>query len=834
MKVSVSWLRSLIPSLDPAMDTRAIAERLTSAGLEVEAVHRFGEGLEPVVVAKVVSVRPHPSKSGLQLVTVDRGGGTQEVICGAKNVPPPGGLVVLAPLGTHLPAAAGGKGMTIGARAIGGVTSEGMLCSESELGIAFSISKGEGESDAGILVLPEGIAAPGTPLREAIPTVMDDVLEIGVTPNRPDALGHVGVARELAALLDIPWQFPATSVAEKLAGKDTASVARVTIDQAARERCPHYGALAVFDVTIGPSPLWIRYRLHALGVRSISNVVDVTNLVMLEYSHPLHAFDLDRLGNTRAEQPLDGPAIHVRLAREGEEVVTLDGATRKLTADDLVICDGGANGGKPVALAGVMGAGNSEISGATKRVLLECAYFDPRGVRRAARRHGLHTESSHRFERGVDPAGVVAVLGAAGALTVKLAGGAAASKQLHVIATEPKRVEIPFRHSRLEQLLGMEIDHKEARAILERLGCTFGEDQGGVTMVLAPTHRPDLGREVDLFEEIARVRGFDAIPTVLPAIKPQPTRTTGIVERRARLIGRELGLSEAISFAFASPRELEILGAPKPVVFLQNPLGEERGVMRTSLLPGLLAGLRRSRNRGERRVRLFEVGARFLEGGAEADRGLCDEVPSLAVVLAGPRDVWLGQGEEVDAWDGKGVATELVSRLTGRSVDVEPLAERPAHLHPRGAARLLVNGATVGQFGPLHPDVVDRLELDGAAQVIEIDLRAIEQLGVPVPQFQALPTMPASWRDVALEVDEAVRAGDLAGALRGSAGAICASVEVFDVYRGKGVAPGKKSIALRLTYRDPNGARTLTDAEIDAAQQKAIAAAATLGGTLRA
>jgi len=820
MKVSVAWLRALIPSLDASIDTKSIATRLTSAGLEVEAILRFGEGLEPVVVAKVVSTRPHPNKSGLQLVTVDRGGGTQEVICGAKNVPPPGGLVVLAPLGTTLPAAAGGKGMTIGARAIGGVTSEGMLCSESELGIAFAIAKGEAETDAGILVLPDGLAAPGTPLREAIPTVMDDVLELGVTPNRPDALGHVGIARELAALLNIPWTFPTGSVADKLGEKSTASVAKVTIDEAARERCPHYGALAVFDVTIGPSPLWIRYRLHALGVRSISNVVDVTNLVMLEYSHPLHAFDLDRL---------EGPAIHVRLARDGEEVVTLDGVTRKLTADDLVICDGGTGGGKPVAIAGVMGAGNSEISASTKRVLLECAYFEPRGIRRASRRHGLHTESSHRFERGVDPAGVPAVLAQAGALTVHLAGGARAKEPLHVVASEPKRVEITFRHERLEQLLGMEIDRKEARALLERLGCAFSGDK-----VLAPTHRPDLGREVDLIEEIARVRGFDAIPTVLPAIQPQKPRSTGVVERRVRFLARDLGLSEAISFAFASPRELQIVGAPAPVVHLQNPLGEERGVMRTSLLTGLLTGLRRSRHRGERRVRLFEVGARFLEGGPEADKGLCDEVPSFAAVLAGPRDAWLGQGEDVDVWDCKGVATELVARLTGRPADVEMLRERPVHLHPRGAARVLVQGTVVGTFGPLHPDVVDALGLDGPAQVIELDLRAIEQLGVPVPQFQALPTMPSSTRDVALEVDEALVAGELVSALRAGAGALCASVEVFDVYRGKGVAAGKKSVALRLTYRDPAGQKTLTDAEVDAAQQKAVAATNALGAALRA
>ncbi len=818
MKVSVAWLRALIPSLQgtehASIDGRAVAARFTAAGLEVEGISRFGEGIEPVLVARVVSVRPHPSKSGLQLVTVDRGGGSQEVVCGAKNVPPPGGLVLLAPLGTHLPA----TGMTIAARPIGGVVSEGMLCSESELGLTFG---GKEEASAGILVLPNDFAAPGARFVDVVPSASDEILEIGVTPNRPDALGHVGLARELAALLALPWRYPSPRAAERTFGQATGELARVSIDDAARARCPHYGAVAIHDVGVSASPLSVRYRLHALGVRSISNAVDVTNLVMLEYGHPLHAFDLDRL---------DGPAIHVRLAREGEQVVTLDGVTRTLTSDDLVICDGGPSGGKPVALAGVMGAGNSEISESTRRVLLECAYFDPRGVRRTARRHGLHSESSHRFERGVDPAGVATVLAAASALTVSLTGGSAAREALHVRVAEPQRAAIPFRHARLEQLLGVEVPEAEARAIFERLGCELAGDK-----ILAPTHRPDLTLEVDLIEEIARVRGLDAIPTVLPAIRPQPPRTVGVVERRARHLGRELGLSEAVSYGFASPRELEIVGAPKPVVFLQNPLGEERSVMRTSLLPGLLGGLRRSRNRGERHVRLFEVGMRFLEGGAEADVGLCDEVLSFAAVLAGPRDAWLGQGEDVDVWDAKGVAVELVSRLARITPEVAPLfdGDRPSHLHPRGAARVVVEGRTVGVFGPLHPEVVERLDLDGAAMVVEIDLRAIEQLGERIPRFQALPAVPSSTRDVALEVDEPTLAGDLLRALAEGAGPLCASVDVFDVYRGKGVAEGKKSIALRLTYRDPKGARTLTDAEIDAAQQKAIAATRALGAAQR-
>ncbi len=849
MKVSVAWLRSLIPSLAgtpfAAIDGREMAARLTGGGLEVEALTAFGAGLENVVVARVESTRVHPSRSGLKLVTVDRGGSTQEIVCGAKNVPPPGGLVVLAPLGTHLPMAAGGKGMTIESRAIGGVASEGMLCSEAELGIAFGGRVGaalstEGANDEGhegILVLPEGMCEPGMRLAAVIPTVMDEVLEIGVTPNRPDALGHVGLARELAALLGVPFSSPSAAAPSAIHDVATDSVVRVTVDDAAKERCPHYGAHALFDVGIGPSPLWIRYRLHALGVRSISNAVDVTNLVMLEHAQPLHAFDLDRLAHDEG-----GSAIHVRLARSGEEVVTLDGITRTLTDDDLVICDGGKDGGRPVAIAGVMGAGNSEISATTKHVLLECAWFDPRTVRRTARRHGLHTESSHRFERGVDRGNVATVLAQAAAATVQLGGGSASSAPLHVVSEEARRSEIVLRHPRVEQLLGGPVDREEARAILMRLGCeTSGWNPDGAATVRTPTHRPDLVREVDLIEEIARVRGLDAIPTVLPAIKPQTARVTSTIERRARHAARDLGLSEAISFAFASTRDLEILGAPEPAITLQNPLGEERSVMRTSLLPGLLAGVRKSRNRGERRIRMFEVGARFLAGGDEAALGLCDEVPSFAAVLAGPRDTWLSTpssgGAEVDAWDAKGLAVELVSRLTAQPATIEMLGAAAKHLHPRGAAKVLATTADgpveVGTFGPLHPDVVEALDLDGPVMVVELDLRTLERIGAKTPSFRSLPQMPASTRDVALEVDETVTAGKLAEALRTGAGALCSSVEIFDVYRGKGVGENNKSMAFRLTYRDPKDARTLTDAEIDAQHKKAIAAATSLGAVAR-
>ena len=373
MKASVRWLRELCPQLPD--DANAIAERFTAAGLEVEAAHEFGSGSSACVVARVVSTRPHPSRSGLRLVTVDAGRSRQEVVCGAPNVPEPGGLVVLAPLGAHLPA----KGLTIEQRTIAGVSSEGMLCSEAELGL--------GDDGDGIVVLPGAGFVAGTALGLALPAARDTILELGLTPNRADGLGHVGLAREAAALFEVPFAPPGPSAPKRTREEDLAKHVTVVVEDP--ERCPHYGASILVDVKIARSPLDVRWRLTALGVRPISNVVDVTNLVMFEFGHPMHAFDLDKLGGGR---------IVVRRARAGEKLVTLDGIERELSSDDLVICDGAA----PVALAGVMGGGDSEISASTSRVLLECAYFDPRGVRRAARRHGLHTESSHRFERGID------------------------------------------------------------------------------------------------------------------------------------------------------------------------------------------------------------------------------------------------------------------------------------------------------------------------------------------------------------------------------------------------------------------------------------------------
>jgi phenylalanyl-tRNA synthetase beta chain len=803
MKASLRWLRELCPALPD--DASAIAARLTAAGLEVEATHAFGLGAEACVVASVVSVRQHPSRSGLRLVTVDAGSAPQEVVCGAPNVPDAGGLVVLAPLGAHLPA----KGLTIERRAIAGVSSEGMLCSAAELGLS--------EDAEGILVLPPGTASAGAPLVRVLPAARDTILDIGLTPNRPDGLGHVGLAREAAALFEVPFAPRAPEPPPRTREEDIDKFVAVSIEDG--ERCPHYGAAVLLDAKIAPSPLELRWRLASLGVRSISNVVDVTNLVMLEFGHPMHAFDLDKVR---------GRAIVVRRARDGEKLRTLDGAERALAEDDLVICDGEG----PVALAGVMGGGDSEISDATTRVLLECAYFDPRGVRRSARRHALHTESSHRFERGVDWGDTRAALTRAAELVCKLAGATAVQDvRIHQARALAKRT-IVLRHERLCALLGTQVEHGVAHGILDRLGFAFRASQPGTDVWEVPSFRPDVAREADLIEEVARVRGFDAIPTTLPPVRA--SRDAGPREalaRRARQAGVALGMSEALTYSFVDPRDLEALGAPAPAVVLSNPLSEQQSVMRTSLLPGLLRVLARARRHGERDARLFSVGALFLASGGP----LPDERLAFAALLAGDRPAWLTKPEPFDVWDAKGVAEGMVSRLLGReaSVQAAPAEGRPRALHPRGAAWIEVGGKRVGSFGPLHPDVADAFELgERSLVVVELDLEALDGVGARPVRFASLPRFPASTRDLAVVVAGDVPAGGVEHAVREAAGDLAEQVTLFDRFVGGSVPAGHASLALHVVYRAPD--RTLTDAEVDARHAQVVASVEKrFGATLR-
>jgi phenylalanyl-tRNA synthetase beta chain len=825
MRASYRWLRELIPGLEATPGE--IAERLTHAGIEVEAITEYGAGTGPVVVVEVRRIEPHPTRPKLRLVTVDRGGTEQRVVCGAPNVPDTGGLVALAPVGTHLPEV----GVTLTPRDIGGVVSEGMLCSEIELGLVAT--SGKKEEDPGILILRPGSAAPGTPLEKAEPATHDWIFHLGLTPNRPDALGHIGLAREIAALFGLPWTRPKPEAPAQIAD-ETRVEEHVSVAVEDTERCPQYGAAMVVGVRIGPSPDAVRYRLESLGVRSISNVVDVTNLVMLEYGHPMHAFDLEDVG---------GKKIVVRRARPAETLKTLDGVERKLEADDLVIADAE----KPTALAGIMGGANSEIHPTTERVLLECAYFTPRGVRRTARRHGMHTESSHRFERGVDAGDLEETLARATALLTQIAGGKAVPGTIVAGVPLAARATVKLRSARMNALLGIPVPFEEATAILARLGfsarATGGSGEEAWAEIEVPTHRPDIAGEADLIEEVVRVRGLGTVPTMLPPLRPQLPRKAFELQLRLRHAAVAVGLSEAITYGFVSQEEIAALGLPPAPFRLINPITEARSVMRTSLLPGLLEALGRARRHGVHDVRLFTVGARFLAGAGNAESAkLADEAPSFAAVLAGARQSVLSKPVEVDVYDAKGLAVELVERVTRQKAEVrhQPEDRRAPYLHPRGAADVLVADQVVGAFGPLHPDVADALDLGGTCVVVELDLRALDRAGAPVPQYRPIPMLPAATRDIALVVPDEVEAGAVGAAIREAGGDLCESVELFDLFRGGNIAQGQRSLAFHVIYRDPRAstepdkARTLTDEEVDRRHKAVVEAVhARFGATLR-
>lgn len=790
MHASYNWIKEL-SGID--ISPSDMAQHFTRAGLEVEGMKHVGESLRGVVVAEVKSKQKHPKRDNLSLLTVWDGRETQEVVCGAPNAPEKG-RILFARLGAKLP-----NGMEIVERPIGGVPSKGMVCSEVELEIGA-------DGDGIVLVDNDPSMAHlkvGDEVADAL-ALRDTIYELSLTPNRPDALGHVGLARELALLCNVPFKLRLPDVS--VAASDSKPGTQVEIVHP--DRCPRYGAGFVEGAKIGPSPFSVRYRLHLLGTRAISNVVDATNYILFEWGHPIHAFDAKNLR---------GNKIVVRRAKSGEKMLTLDGETREFVDDDLLICD--AEG--PVAVAGVMGGELSGISSSTQDIVIECAYFDPRSVRRTARRLAMHTDASHRFERGVDPNAVPAVLARAKALIAQLSGGRALKADIDVYPApiEPKRIVV--RPARLSMLLGSTVAGSETDRILQGVGCKTGS---ATNEWLAPTWRPDIQREVDLIEEVARVRGYDQIPTQVPHVRPSTEGTARDIKfvRTLRERASQIGLTEAINYAFLAPKDLELARVPTEVVPLANPLSEEKSVLRTSLLPGLAADVRRAKNNQAERATLFELARTFHKGGEE---GLPREELHLDILLSGNKRAWIGDADAYDFHDIKGAVEALVRAMTGRAPSFAPLDKVPSYLHPKRSAQVVLAGKPIGLLGELHPDVCDALDLRGRSAYASLQAARFSEvaaeLGLAHPQ--ALPKFPASTRDIALVVDEALATANVAATLQQAGGALVEAVTLFDVYRGAPIEAGKKSLAFRVTYRDPDA--TLTDAKVDAAHALVVKAA---------
>jgi phenylalanyl-tRNA synthetase beta chain len=794
--ISYQWLKELLGA-DPGV--QLVADKLTAAGLEVEGIDHVGAHLAPVKVAKVIGSRAHPtSKNPLTLVSIDIGTGEAlEVVCGAPNVPSPGGLVCFAPLGARV-FDKKGVPFTLEAKPIAGIVSTGMLCAEDELLL--------GSDHAGIIVLPSG--KPGESLLAWNPALEDWILTLNVTPNRPDALGHIGVARDVAALLGIAFTPSAPPRPARTRESSAEFAVEVRIDDV--QRCPRYDAAVLTDVTIAPSPLWLRARLHRLGVRPISNVVDVTNLVMLEQGQPMHAFDLREIGSKQ---------IVVRRANDGEVLQTLDGVSRKLVPEDLVIADAS----RALALAGVMGGEQSGITNDTKTIVLESAYFEPRGIRRTSKRHAIHSESSHRFERNVDPHGIPRALARATALIAELGGGIAVGAPIDAYPKPLPERRITMRHARVRAVLGIEVPADRSEAILRALD--FGvvrSDTESITLDV-PLHRPDVEREIDLIEEVGRIHGFDHIHGERPPTSGARAgaRRDFALRRRLRETLAGLGLDEAVSFAFISPRELEASGFESvPAARIANPLSVDRSVMRPSLLPRLFTTVSYAHRHGVPKTRLFEVGTAFgVENAAEP--GLLHETTRIALVLSGPRDSYLSRPADVDFYDAKGLVDALciaLVRVTPRYHTNQPA---PAWAHPRRYAWVELDEHRLGVIGEVHPDVRDRAELPRAVVAVEIEAALFDSLR-PVMLARAPGRFPTVRRDVALLLPRTAPAGDVGDALRTAAGAACSHVELFDRYVGKELPEGTHSLAFALWFRSDE--RTLTDDEVDGWVRAAVTA----------
>ena len=770
MRVSFKWLKELVP-VDVAPEK--LGEMLSMSGTKLESIHRPGASIGDVVVAEVLAVKDHPKADNLTLVEVDSGDGTRSVVCGARNLAV-GDRVPLAQVGARLGAA------TIAERRIRGEVSQGMLCSGAELGVAHDHS--------GILVLPGDLAL-GSDIVAAL-GLDDAVLEFEITPNRPDCMGIIGIAREVAALLGAKLQVPDAQV-----GEADVMAAQVEVEIVDPAGCPRYVARYIEGLAVAGSPAWLAARLMTAGVRPISNVVDATNYVLLETGHPLHAFDAARV--------TDGHIV-VRRADQGEELVTLDGSKRSLDPDDLVIADPA----RPLGMAGVMGGEDSEVSGDTTAVILEAAYFDPPSIGRTSRRHVLRTEASARFERGADPDMPPYAAARALALMAELGGGRPSGAVVDAYPRPIERPRVTLRAKRTSTLLGYEVDAASQARHLESIG--VGVERAGARLEAGiPSWRPDLRIEEDLIEEVARLAGFDRLPATLPSGVNGGLEPAQALERHLRRTLSGTGMREAWTSPLSSQRDLDALGLgedhpARKMVVLANPMLEDESSMRTTLLPGLLRAAAHNLAHHTGGVALFEMSRVYEPTG-----GLPREPLTLGAVWSGTRtpQTWRGPVTKWDFFAAKGVLEATFEAAGVEHAGWSPVSGMP--LHPTRAANVSVGGHTAGTLGELHPDVCERFDVARGTVVAELALPALFASPLARVKAAGLSRFPAVYIDLAVVVDEAIPAATVTLAIQQAGAPEATSVRLFDLYRGEQVTAGRKSLAYALELRSPEG--TLTD-----------------------
>lgn len=801
MLVSIKWLSDY---LDVDLSPEEVADRLTMAGLEVDAISIREPAFRGVKVAKILRREPHPHADKLSLCEVSTGAVNYPVVCGAKNIKV-GDIVPLATTGAVLPG-----GRVISRTNIRGEVSEGMLCSEEELHI--------GPDASGIMLLPDDLPC-GVELGEAL-DLNDAVLDIGVTPNRPDCLSIIGVAREVAAIIGKKVTYPDYNLIEN--SEDIEGITSVSIEDC--DLCPRYTARVIRDVCIGPSPFWLRKRLEAVGLRSINNIVDITNFVMMETGQPLHAFDFALL---------TGGKIIVRRARAGESFVSLDGKERLLPAEALLICDEE----KPVAIAGVMGGMNSEVTENTKTILLESAYFNPSSIRRTARSMAMSTDAAFRFERGIDPEGSVRALDRAARLIAELSGGTVCRG---IIDQHPGNVavarDIVLRLKKVNKIIGAAVSRDEVKAVLEGLEMTVGEAGEDVFLVTPPSCRVDITREIDLIEEIARLFGYDRIPATLPLVSVI-SEESGSKKRRAEAVVRQImngaGYTEVINYSFINPTSADDLFLARTderrrQVLIRNPLTEEQSAMRTTMIYSLLKNVSKNNDFGRSDLKIFEIGRTYI-GDKEGRQPA--EFDKAAFLVTGQRyeQRWHFSDLKADFYDLKGCLENVLEVLKVASPSYRAACDEP-FLHPGKACGIFSGEAMIGFLGEIHPDVLSVFGIAGPIVVCELDLNVMIANAGAKKVFSDMPRFPASSRDVAFLTRRETEAGELIKAAQGTNEELLEKVEIFDVYEGENVSEGTRSLGLRFSYRSAD--RTLTDDEVNDVHSRVVGSVISASGAL--
>ncbi len=799
MKVTYNWLKEYV---DFDWSAEDLAERITMLGVEVEGMEETGGAFDGIVVGQVVTRDKHPNADKLTLCKVTDGNSELQIVCGATNFQA-GDKVALANIGTSMPVEEGEKPFVLKEGKIRGELSQGMMCSGRELKL--------NDDHEGILILPTD-AQLGQPYAEHLGRAGKDVVyDLEVTPNRPDLNGVIGLAREISALTGNPLKHP--EILLNASDEKTEDLVAVKINDP--DLCPRYNARVIRGVKIGPSPDWLRARLESVGIRPISNVVDVTNFVMMETGQPLHAFDLHLLAKADGK-----PTVVVRRATAGEKFTTLDEAEHELTTDNLLIADPE----KGIALAGVMGGMNTEINDTTQDVLLETAYFNPQNIRATSKATRLHTDASYRFERGADVGVTDWASQRAAQLIVETAGGTVAEGAVDAFPQQPEPVEITLRHARTDALLGISIEPAKAVDYLEGLGLETTSSNDDSATFRIPTWRVDLKREVDLIEEVCRVHGVDKIPTTLPmgcrCENGFDAVHDAIAETRHILAG--LGLNEAQGQTLISDNAAQLVSTG--VVALEYPLSSDMNVLRPSLLPGLLDSLRNNLTRQTHDVALFEIGRVFASDQPER------RTVALLLTGKGQAAFWQGENASFDAMDLKGVVEELIETLGVFGVQYERRTEATALFLE--SAELKMGKNVIGQMGQLLPPLGKQYEARDAVYLAELDLDILLQRRTTNKSFKSLPQFPASERDVAMIVSESVTHSDVLAVVRKAKPANLVATQLFDVFRGKNVPDGQKSLAYSFTYR--NVEKTLTDKDVNSAHDPLVTALkSTLGATIR-